>query len=105
MNNIFSKPSIYFTVIKKHFEYNSTKIDNCFKKNGRYLTFTVKPIYDNLRKYLLNLGHAPHYLSTPNKELAKYTGKSDKEYLNNIIKNYANIRLLGGFVNILTAKM
>jgi len=103
MNNIFSKYSISFMVIKKHFEYNSTRIDDCFKKNGRYPIFTVKPIYDDLRKYLLNLGHVPYSLSTPDTELAKYVGESDKEYLNYIIKNYANIRLAGGFVKYLNS--
>lgn len=103
MNNIFSKSSISFMVIKKHFEYNSTRIDDCFKKNGRYPIFTVKPIYDDLREYLRNLGHVPYSLSIPDTELAKYTGKSDKEYLNNIIKNYANIRLAGGYVKYLNS--
>lgn len=103
MNNIFSKSSISFMVIKKHFEYNSTRIDGCFKKNGRYPIFTVKPIYDDLRKYLLNLGHVPYSLSTPDTELVKYVGESDKEYLNYIIKNYANIRLAGGYVKYLNS--
>ena len=103
MNNIFSKYSISFIVIKKHFEYDSTRIDDCFKKNGRYPIFTVKPIYDDLREYLLNLGHVPYSLSTPDTELAKYVGESDKEYLNNIIKNYANIRLAGGYVKYLNS--
>jgi hypothetical protein len=103
MNNIFSKPSIHFTVIKKHFEYNSTRIDDCFKKNGRYPIFTVKPIYDDIRKYIQNLGHVPYSFSTPDRELAKYAGKNDEEYLNNIIKNYVDIRLAGGDVKCLNS--
>ena len=103
MNNIFSKSSISFMVIKKHFEYNSNRIDDCFKKNGRYPTFTVKPIYDDFRNYLLNLGNVPYSLSTPYREIAKYAGENDREYLNNIIKNYANIRLAGGFVKYLNS--
>ena len=103
INNIFSKSSISFMAIKKHFEYDSTRMDDCFKENERYPRFTIKPIYDDFRNYLLTLGNVPYSPSTPYSEVAKYAGKNNKEYLNNIINNYANIRLTGGFVRYLNS--
>jgi hypothetical protein len=103
MNNFTSKPSVSFIIIKEHFEYNSTRIQDIYSKTERYPSFPVKPIYSGFRKYLLDLGYRPYSLSTPYSEVEKYAGKNDREYLKNIIENYANIRLTGGFVKCLNS--